>query len=118
MARALSQSYLRQLRNAIPIRDVIADVLDMAWKICEGRFRFLCPLCGEFHTATNPHTNLGRCFRCERNFNPIDMTMIHKRYDFLQAVAFLDQFLPNTHAASSCTTTQHAPTQGRSIRNA
>ena len=113
MARSLSQSYLRQLRNDIPIRDVIADVLDMTWKICEGRFQFLCPLCGEFHTATNPDTNLGRCFRCERNFNPIDITMIHKRYDFLQAVAFLDQFLPNTHPPpSACTTTNDAQTQG------
>ncbi|MEK6621873.1 MAG: hypothetical protein AABZ13_05275 [Planctomycetota bacterium] len=24
----------------------------------EGYFRFLCPLCSEFHTATNPKTNL------------------------------------------------------------
>ena len=37
-------------------------------------------------TATNPRTNLGRCFRCQRNFNPIDLVMVVKRYTFLQAV--------------------------------
>ena len=55
--------------------------------------RFLCPLCREFNTAVNPRTNLGRCFRCEQNFNPIDMVMIVKGYSFLQAVEYLSSLL-------------------------
>ena len=101
MSDRLSKQHLRRLRNHLPIRSVIADILGIAWKISEGRFRFLCPLCHDFHTATNPHTNLARCFRCQQNFNPIDLTMTQKRYDFLQAVALLDQYLdqglPSTH---------------------
>lgn len=93
MSDRLSPTYLRRLRNDIPIRALIADILAIVWKISEGRFRFLCPLCHDFHTATNPDTNLARCFRCEQNFNPIDLTMTHQRCDFLQAVAFLDPYL-------------------------
>lgn len=96
MSDRLPKHYLRRLRNHLPIRAVIADILGIAWKISEGRFRFLCPLCHDFHTATNPDTNLARCFRCEQNFNPIDLTMTQKRYDFRQAVALLDQYLDNT----------------------
>ena len=96
MPRCLSKPYLRRLRNDIAIRALIADILEIPWKTTEGRFRFCCPLCHDFHTATNPRTNLARCFRCEQNFNPIDLTMIDKRYDFLQAVAFLDGYVHNS----------------------
>jgi hypothetical protein len=58
-------------------------------KISESYLRFLCPLCREFHTATNPRTNLARCFRCQKNFNPIDIVMITQRVDFTEAVRFL-----------------------------
>jgi hypothetical protein len=115
MSRSLSKAYLRRLRNDIPIRHLIADILDIPWKISEGRFRFLCPLCGEFRTATHPDTNLARCFRCQRNFNPIDITMIHKRHDFLQAVAFLHQCLPDTDALPSIAPTDQSPAPGHSI---
>jgi hypothetical protein len=76
---------LRELRNRIPIDRVLAAV-DLPRKHSEGYLRFLCPLCGEFHTATNPRTNLARCFRCERNFNPIDLVMVVEHRSFLAAV--------------------------------
>ena len=117
MSRSLSKPYLRRLRNHIAIRDLIADILDIPWKISEGRFRFLCPLCGDFDTATHPDTNLARCFRCQRNFNPIDITMIHKRHDFLQAVAFLDQYLPDTDGFTSIVPTDQSPAPPHSIRD-
>ena len=85
-----SPEHLRRLRNDIPIATLIADVLELPTKVREGYFRFLCPLCREFNTATNPNTNLARCFRCEQNFNPIDLVMIVKRLNFLEAVDFLD----------------------------
>jgi hypothetical protein len=84
-------SRLRQLRNDIPIGSVI-EALGLLTKESEGLLRFLCPLCSEFHTATNPKTNLARCFRCCRNFNPIDMAMTVRGYRFLDAVRFLEAF--------------------------
>jgi len=80
---------LRKLRNHIPIAILIADILELPCKTVEGYFRFLCPLCGGFDTATNPKTNLARCFTCQKNFNPIDITMTVKRKNFRQAVQFL-----------------------------
>jgi len=67
--------------------------LDLPCKTQDGYFRFLCPLCGEFNTAVNPKTNLGRCFCCKTNLNPVDLVMIVKHYSFLQAVAFLERLL-------------------------
>ena len=84
-----SKKELYELRNKIPITVVIADVLNIPSKMIDGYFRFLCPLCSEFMTATNPKTNLARCFRCQRNFNPIDMIMIVKKYTFKEAVEYL-----------------------------
>ena len=59
---------LRRLRNQVSI-DRVIEKLDLPSKLSEGYLRFLCPLCREFNTATNPDTNLARCFRCKRNFN-------------------------------------------------
>ena len=89
MRQRFSAELLRQLRNDIPIAQLIGDVLGIPSKISEGYFRFLCPLCSDFNTATNPKTNLARCFRCERNFNPIDIVMLDKRMNFVEAVGYL-----------------------------
>lgn len=93
MPSRISQTELHNLRNHVDIAGLI-DHLGLPWKVREGYFRFLCPACGEFHTATNPHTNLARCFRCKRNFNPIDLTIVIKQVPFLEAVRYL-----RTHAA-------------------
>lgn len=89
MPNRYSKGVLRTLRNDIPIAELIADLLDVPSKISEGYFRFLCPLCREFNTATNPKTNLARCFRCRKNFNPIDFVMATRHLNFLDAVQFL-----------------------------
>ena len=91
----ITKPYLRRLRNEIDVRLLATDVLRLEHRYSEGRFRFLCPLCGEFNTAINPATNLGRCFCCQKNFNPIDLVIAVKHYDFLQAVDFLDPLLPD-----------------------
>jgi DNA primase len=84
----ISDAHLRRLRNEIPIRAIIT-ALDLPTREVEGLFRFLCPRCNEFHTATNPRTNLARCFRCAENYNPIDLVMTVRRLDFLEAVRYL-----------------------------
>ena len=89
MSNRYAKQTLRRLRNDIPIAILIADILELPCKTAEGYFRFLCPRCGGFDTATNPKTNLARCFTCKQNLNPIDITMIVKRQDFREAVQFL-----------------------------
>lgn len=91
--KRLPSILLRRLRNHIRINDVITSILDIPHKHSDGRLRFLCPLCSEFQTAINPNTNLARCFRCQKNFNPIDMVIITNNYSFIEAVNFLKPFL-------------------------
>ncbi len=85
--------HLRRLRNEIPLRSVL-DRLAIPAKWSEGYLRFLCPLCNEGRTAVNPRTNLGRCFRCERNYNAVDLFIIVGKLSFLEAVEHLEELLP------------------------
>ena len=84
---------LRSLRNDLPINDLIRLRLKLPWKEREGHLRFLCPLCSEFHTATNPKTNLARCFRCGVNFNPIELVMAVEQCRFVDSVKILAPLL-------------------------
>lgn len=84
-----SSRELFELRNNIPIDVLIRDHLKIPSKVSDGFFRFLCPLCNEFQTAVNPATNLARCFRCEKNFNTIDLVMQVRKYGFRDSVRFL-----------------------------
>ncbi len=94
MGKYFTREHLYRLRNEIAIPDLL---IGLSWphKRREGRFVFLCPHCGEFLTAVNPRTNLGRCFACERNFNSIDLTMLIQEVDFVSAVHYLEGHLPS-----------------------
>jgi len=85
-----SKELLRMIRNQIPIDTVITSFLNMQVRTSHNLLRFRCPLCGHFHTAVNPKTNLARCFDCQHNFNPIDMVMAASPCSFIQAVQFLE----------------------------
>jgi len=93
MMKRFPPKLLWLLRNQIPIRSLISRSLQIPTKYSERQFRFLCPLCSEFNTATNLKTNLARCFRCNKNFNPIDMVMTVKKYTFIDSVLFLKPIL-------------------------
>jgi DNA primase len=93
MRRRFSAQELFELRNDIPVNDLIQDHLRMVAKRREGQLRFLCPICNEFNTATKQATNLARCFRCERNFNTIDLVMIVNGSDFVESVRYLKRLL-------------------------
>ena len=93
MAKRYSKEFLRMLRNDIPIAILISDLLKMENKVSEGYFRFLCPICSGFNTSTSQKTNLARCYRCEINFNPIDMVMEVKRVGFVDAVEYLNEIV-------------------------
>jgi DNA primase len=83
-----TDDFLTMLRNQINIDQVI-DRLMIDTRQGNNLRRFRCPLCDRFHTATNPKTNLGRCFECQKNFNPIDLVMAATRFDFIETVEFL-----------------------------
>ncbi len=89
MAKRISDVLLRKLRNDMPIEILIARILKIPSKYSEGIFRFLCPICNEFNTAAKKQTNLARCFRCNKNFNPIDIVMTYYDKNFLDTINFL-----------------------------
>lgn len=93
MKKRLSSKELFELRNSIPINTVIKELLLIPSKTIDGYFRFLCPVCNEFQTATKASTNLARCFYCERNFNAIDLVMLVKDIGFIESVTFLKNVL-------------------------
>jgi DNA primase len=95
-----SSEELRAIRNQIDVKFVIVELLGIPSKAVEGRFRFLCPLCGEFRTATNPKTNLGRCFRCKSNFNTIELVMSEKQLSFIESVKLLQPHIWRHQAAA------------------
>jgi len=92
MGKRYSAELLRRLRNEIPI-DWLINYLSWPHKRRDGQFVFVCPLCGESQSDVNPKTNLGRCFRCERNFNPIEFTMAVQAVEFVEAVENLKPLL-------------------------
>ena len=95
MAKFFTRHELYKLRNSIPLADVLS-ILEWPHKMRDGRVCFVCPQCSESLTAINQRTNLGRCFRCEINFNPIDLVMLINDYDFVAAVHFLQQQFPES----------------------
>ena len=92
---------LYTLRNDIAIDGLIEKALSIPSRIAEGYFRFLCPLCKQFNTAVNPETNLARCFRCEKNFNTIDLVMIIRKLDFVESVRFLQDYHKSASVSQS-----------------
>ena len=100
MPKYFPRHLLYRLRNEIPLERVITDHLNWPCKHRDApsggarRLCFVCPRCGESLTAVNPRTNLGRCFRCEENFNAIDFVMLATGRDFVAAVEFLTKLLP------------------------
>jgi len=106
------------LRNHIPVEALIQQ-LGIPSKLSEGCFRFCCPVCLEFNTGVNPATNLARCFRCEKNYNTIDLVMLVKKSDFLRSVKFLKTIYEqkNNPAAPSPSISQPPSGQPISIGN-
>ena len=97
--RRFTNHELYALRNDIPIDALIEKALYIPSRVAKGHFRLLCPSCKEFNTAVNPDTNLARCFRCEENFNTIDLVMTIRKLDFPGSVRFLQDY----HRSASAT---------------
>lgn len=94
----LTRDYLRRLRNEINFGHLFR-YLRWSHKRTDGKLIFVCPQCSESQTSVNPKTNLARCFRCEKNWNPIDFTMEVYHIEFLEAVGQLETLLPRNDQA-------------------
>ena len=97
MPKYFPRQLLYRIRNEIPLASLVAE-LQWPHKTRDGRLCLLCPRCSELIAVVNPRTNLARCFRCEENFNTIDLTMSIKDCDFVDAVHFLEPLLPTSTA--------------------
>lgn len=95
--KRFSAAELYALRNDLPIQWLIEKALLLPCKTSEGIFRFVCPQCTECMTAVNSKTNLARCFRCARNFNTIEITMVSRSLRFVESVEFLTR-----HCGTCC----------------
>jgi hypothetical protein len=93
-----TDGFLRRLRNEIDI-DLVIKRLRVETRNSQKILRFRCPLCHGYHTATNPKTNLARCFDCRRNFNPIDLVMAVTARSFVQTVEFLKNHITDTQTS-------------------
>jgi hypothetical protein len=102
MKPRFSAQHLYRLRNFIPIDVLIAEKLSIPCKQSDGHLRFLCPLCRQFQTATMQKTNLARCFRCEKNFNTIDLVMLCQNTDFVHSAKFLAAVLQSLTDRKDC----------------
>jgi hypothetical protein len=99
MPRYFTADLLRRLRNDIPLT-VIFELLEWPHKQRNGQVAFLCPRCQACLSAVNPRTNLGRCFHCQTNFNPIDFLIAARQCDFVEAVQYLTKLLPRDGGAA------------------
>lgn len=89
----ITRAYLHRLRNEVPFQPLFRQ-LGWPHKRVGDQLRFVCPVCTESQSSINPATNLARCFRCQRNWNPIDFTMTVTNCEFLEAIAQLEELLP------------------------
>ena len=83
-----TKAQLFQVRNEIDIDWLITDKLNIERQF-KGLWRFRCPLCHDFNTATHKTTNLSRCFSCQKNLNTIDLVIYCKKINFAPSVNFL-----------------------------
>jgi hypothetical protein len=95
--RRFSKHELFRLRNSIDINTLISETLKIPSKTSQAYLRFLCPICLYYDTATKRETNLARCFRCERNFNTIEIVMAARHLNFTESVRYLQSLLPENH---------------------
>lgn len=93
-----TDGFLRRLRNDIDI-DLVISLLRLEKRHSDKILRFRCPVCHGFHTATNPKTNLARCFDCRLNFNPIDLVMAATAQSFVETVEFLKNHITDTYTS-------------------
>jgi hypothetical protein len=95
-----TQQQLFQVRNMIDIDWLINEKLNLRREF-NRIWRFQCPLCQQFNTATQKKNNLARCFSCQQNFNTIDLVIYAKQINFVPSVTFLITLLSKMRQKNS-----------------
>jgi len=98
---SFTKRQLFQVRNDIDIDWLINEKLPLQRQF-NRIWRFQCPVCQQFNTATQKKNNLARCFSCQQNFNTIDLVIYSKKVNFLPAVQFLLVLLQKKVLVNSC----------------
>ena len=97
---AFTKQQLFQVRNDIDIDWLINDKLHLERQF-KRIWRFQCPVCLQFNTATQKKNNLARCFSCQQNFNTIDLVIYNKKLNFMPSVQFLLSLLEKQSTSKS-----------------
>lgn len=97
-----TKQQLFQVRNDIDIDWLINEKLQLEQQF-KGIWRFQCPVCQQFNTATQKKNNLARCFSCQQNFNTIDLVIYSKKVNFVPSVQFLLALLEKKTASNDNT---------------
>ena len=95
-----TKQQLYQVRNEIDIDWLINEQLNLERQF-KSIWRFQCPVCQQFNTATQKKTNLARCFSCQKNFNTIDLVIYSKKVNFVPGVQFLLSLLEKKTSSKS-----------------
>jgi hypothetical protein len=88
MSDRVNAEELTFYRNNMPIREVIY-ALRIPWRMDDQLCRFQCPSCKGWDSTLHPKENIGRCFSCNRNYNPIDLAEIIDNKGFRTAIEWL-----------------------------
>ena len=94
-----TKQQLFQIRNDIDIDWLINEKLQLERQF-KSIWRFQCPVCQQFNTATQKKNNLARCFSCQKNFNTIDLVIYSKKINFVPGVQFLLSLLEKKLASN------------------
>ena len=94
-----TKQQLFQIRNDIDIDWLINEKLHLERQF-NNIWRFQCPVCQQFNTATQKKNNLARCFSCQKNFNTIDLVIYSKKINFVPGVQFLLSLLEKKLASN------------------
>ncbi len=109
---SFTKQQLFQIRNDIDIDWLINDQLHLERQF-NRIWRFQCPVCQQFNTATQKKNNLARCFNCQQNFNTIDLVIYSKKVNFVPGVQFLLSLLEKQSTAKGG---HHLSAQKKSIK--
>ncbi len=104
---SFTKQQLFQIRNEIDIDWLINDKLHLERQF-NSIWRFQCPVCQQFNTATQKKNNLARCFSCQKNFNTIDLVIYNKKVNFVPGVQFLLYLLEKKTTSSGNLQHQYA----------
>lgn len=84
----LDRQLLLDIRNRINLKS-LASHLGIPMKIKDNQCWFVCPKCAKMKASFQKNQNLGRCWKCNIRYNPIELVMAHCNMNFKEAVVFL-----------------------------